>query len=73
MRWTDKERLDYLEMLSKVSGGLLLHNETSPTGRTGLGMRFPNGERRSLRKAIDEAAGQAEEATNSQPSQDNGS
>ena len=49
---TDAERIEWLEMMAHVKGGLLLHAETESTGHTGLGLGRP---RRSLREAIDQA------------------
>lgn len=48
----EKRRLDWLETMAKQPGGILLHVETGPTGRLGLGLAQPN---RTLRQAIDEA------------------
>lgn len=49
----DKQRIDWLEMMARKRGGLLLHAETKPTGRLGIGLAMPE---RTLRQAIDEAA-----------------
>lgn len=53
----DRARLDWLEEMARQPGGLLLHSELGPPGRKGLGMS-----RRSLREAIDQAAGAELEA-----------
>lgn len=50
---TDKERLDWLELMANQPGGLLLH-DGSERGRTGLGLR-PGALARTLREAIDAA------------------
>jgi hypothetical protein len=49
---TDAERLDWLEKMAHMGEGLLLHATRGPTGRVGLGLSH-----RTLRKAIDDAAG----------------
>jgi hypothetical protein len=54
---TDKERLDWLEMMANQPGGLLLH-DGSERGRTGLGLR-PGAVVRTLREAIDMAMGES--------------
>lgn len=51
-RFTDAERLDWLEKHARKPNGLLLHAETKSTGRLGLGLAWPP---RSLREAIDQA------------------
>jgi hypothetical protein len=49
---TDAERLDWLEKMARMGEGLLLHAKQGPTGKVGLGLSH-----RTLRKAIDQAAG----------------
>jgi hypothetical protein len=49
----DTERLDWLEMMANVKGGLLLH-DGSEGGRCGLGLR-PGTLIRDLRAAIDDS------------------
>lgn len=51
--FTDAERLDWLEAMANVRGGLLLH-DGSEGGRLGLGLR-PGSVKRTLRQAIDTA------------------
>lgn len=57
----DAARLDWLESMANKKGGLLLH-DGSEGGRTGLGLR-PNYLVRTLREAIDAAAGIAKGGT----------
>lgn len=47
----DARRLDWLEAMGNLRGGLLLHNEDN-TGRVGLGLANTG---RTLRVAIDDA------------------
>lgn len=49
----DKDRLDWLERMANLKGGILLH-DGSETGRCGLGLRTSN-LNRTLREAIDSA------------------
>ncbi len=49
----DARRLDWLELMANLPGGLLLHDGTE-TGRLGLGLR-PGQCVRTLREAIDDA------------------
>ena len=49
----DIARLDWLEKMANLPGGLLLHDGTE-TGRLGLGLR-PGNVVRTLRDAIDSA------------------
>ena len=50
---TDKERVDWLEMMANQEGGILLH-DGSETGHLGIGLR-PGSLNRTLREAIDQA------------------
>lgn len=54
----DSERIDWLEIMANKKGGILLHSEFESTGRLGLGLKNTN---RTLRKAIDQAAGNTRE------------
>lgn len=57
---TDKERIDWLEKMANVKGGILLH-DGSESGRIGLGLR-PGTLVRTLRKAIDYAMEKGDDA-----------
>lgn len=51
---TADEMLDWLERAANERGGLLLHSEHGPTGRTGLGLASTG---RTLRQAVAQAMG----------------
>lgn len=51
---TADQMLDWLEKMANERGGLLLHGETEPTGRTGLGLANTG---RTLRQAVAQAMG----------------
>jgi hypothetical protein len=51
---TADQMLDWLEHMANQPGGLLLHNEQAPTGRTGLGLANTG---RTLRQAVAQAMG----------------
>ena len=53
-RPTADEMLDWLECAANERGGLLLHSERGPTGRTGLGLGSTG---RTLRQAVAQAMG----------------
>lgn len=50
MKFSDKERLDWLERMANQPDGILLHSEFKPTNRVGLGLANTG---RTLREAID--------------------
>lgn len=50
----DTRRLDVLEILARQPGGILLHDERGPTGRTGLGLMSWSNAPRTLRQAVDQ-------------------
>lgn len=52
MKFTDKERIDWLEREAMKPEGILLHDSKKSTGRLGLGL-CPGGVPRTLREAID--------------------
>lgn len=55
---TDSERIDWLEQMANLPGGLHLH-DGSHSGCVGLGLR-PGYVRRTLREAIDQACPSSE-------------
>lgn len=51
---TADQMLDWLEHMANKRGGLLLHSEYGPTGRTGFGLANTG---RTLRQAVAQAMG----------------
>jgi hypothetical protein len=51
---TADQMLEWLEKMANRRGGLLLHSEHEPTGRTGLGLANTG---RTLRQAVAQAMG----------------